>query len=348
MSNKKTALVIAPGRGTYNKAELGYLGRHHSDKPGFVKTVDDYLSALGKTTITELDTREKYSLKEHTRGDNASPLIYGCAYGDYLSIDRNKFDIAAVTGNSMGWYIALACGGALSEYNAAHLITTMGSLMQDSLIGGQMIYLLVDENWQEIPGRYDYLMGLIADINSRSDCELHVSIMLGGMLVFGGNENALGILQETLEPEGKNFPLRIPNHAAFHTALQRPIAEHAQTLMGADLFSKPSVPLIDGRGQIWSPYSTDTAKLYDYTLGHQVYEYYDFTAAVQVGVKEFAPDCLIVLGPGTTLGGAVAQSLIDINWQGLSSKEDFITRQKSDDPIVLAMGMDEQRAAVIS
>jgi [acyl-carrier-protein] S-malonyltransferase len=27
----KSAVVICPGRGTYNKAELGYLGRHFPD-----------------------------------------------------------------------------------------------------------------------------------------------------------------------------------------------------------------------------------------------------------------------------------------------------------------------------
>ena len=28
---KKTALVVCPGRGTYNKAELGYISQHASD-----------------------------------------------------------------------------------------------------------------------------------------------------------------------------------------------------------------------------------------------------------------------------------------------------------------------------
>ena len=73
--------------------------------------------------------------------------------------------------------------------------------------------------------------------------------------------------------------------------------------------------------------------------------YYDFTRAVQVGVKEFAPDRVIILGPGATLGGAVAQSLIGINWQGWASKEDFATRQKTD-PYILAMGMEDQRKLV--
>ena len=36
----KTAVVICPGRGTYNKAELGYLHRHHADKAALFEAAD--------------------------------------------------------------------------------------------------------------------------------------------------------------------------------------------------------------------------------------------------------------------------------------------------------------------
>ncbi|MEY3533392.1 MAG: hypothetical protein RI979_1416, partial [Pseudomonadota bacterium] len=43
--------------------------------------------------------------------------------------------------------------------------------------------------------------------------------------------------------------------------------------------------------------------------------------------------------------GAVAQSLILANWQGLASKADFQARQTAN-PIVISMGLPEQRALV--
>lgn len=341
---KKKALVICPGRGTYNKEELGYLKRFHGDKKDLIASIDEYRAQQGQETVSSLDNRETFSLSEHSRGDNASPLIYACALADFLSIDRDKYDIAAVTGNSMGWYIALACAGAASNDNALHIINTMGALMQQTLIGGQMIYSLVDENWKPIPGRREYLQQLMADINKQDGCEVHTSIELGGMLVFGGNAPALSALEKALKPEGR-FPMKLQNHAAFHTPLLAPISDHARTILGEDLFTQPSVPLVDGRGGIWTPHGTDVSAVWDYTLGHQVRKYYDFTRAVQVGAKEFAPDCVIILGPGATLGGAVAQSLIGINWQGWGSKEDFAQRQK-DAPYILSMGMEAQRALV--
>ncbi|MEM9106931.1 MAG: ACP S-malonyltransferase, partial [Pseudomonadota bacterium] len=56
----------------------------------------------------------------------------------------------------------------------------------------------------------------------------------------------------------------------------------------------------------------------------------------------FAPDCIIVLGPGNSLGGAVAQSLIGIGWEGMQSKSDFVARQ-SEEPFLISMGLEDQR-----
>lgn len=343
---RRTALVICPGRGTYNKAELGYLARHHSDKSDLLGMIDSYRTAQNQKTVTALDGAERYSIAQHTRGDNASPLIYACSYADYLSIDRGRWDIAAITGNSMGWYIALACAGAADATGGLEIVNTMGTLMQETLIGGQLIYPLVGENWQEIEGRREDLMQKMAMVNENAPGSLYISIELGGLLVFAGTNEALDAFAERLAPEQDRYPMRLQNHAAFHTPLQQTVAEAGQARLSGALFSSPSTPLIDGRGAIWQPFSSDTKSLRDYTLQTQVVETYNFTRAVQVGVKEFAPDALIITGPGTTLGGAVAQCLISIEWQGLRSKADFIARQKSDVPIIYAMGMDGQRHAV--
>ncbi|MCC2110884.1 MAG: ACP S-malonyltransferase [Hyphomicrobiales bacterium] len=342
---KRTAVVVCPGRGTYNKTELGYLARHHGDKRDFIASIDAYRAKAGQETVTALDGADRYSVARHTRGDNASPLIYACAYADYLAIDRDAFDIVAVTGNSMGWYIALAVAGALDVAGGLHLVNTMGTLMQETLIGGQIVYPLVDENWREVPGRREFLDDLLAEVNGRPDHVVSVSIRLGGLAVFAGNEAGLAALAEKLPPEDGRYPMRLANHAAFHSPLQMPVAERARGMLPVDLFADPALPLIDGRGGFWRPKATDTAALWDYTLGTQVVETYDYSAAIRVAMREFAPEAVIILGPGTTLGGATAQCLIGIDWQGLSSKADFASRQKRD-PLILSMGIDEQRAIV--
>ena len=106
------------------------------------------------------------------------------------------------------------------------------------------------------------------------------------------------------------------------------------------------MPLVDGRGVMWSPYATGVEDIFEYTFSHQVVRPYDFTSSIQVAVKEYAPDKVIILGPGMTLGGAVAQSLIDIKWKGITSKDEFGARQSSD-PFILSMGMEDQRSLVL-
>jgi hypothetical protein len=115
-------------------------------------------------------------------------------------------------------------------------------------------------------------------------------------------------------------------------------AENPMTDFGAG-----EIPAIDGQGRIWSPRAFSHEAIYDYTLGAQLIDSYDFTRAVQVAAAEFAPDTIIVLGPGTTLGAPTVQALIASGWRGLSSKANFQARQQ-DEPILISMGMAEQRA----
>jgi len=339
----KTAVVICPGRGTYTKTELGYLKRHHRSRAALLQRFDAQRYALGQETLTDLDGAASYSVARHTRGDNASALIYAATLADFQALAG--IEVVAVTGNSMGWYSALACGGALSAESGFEVVNTMGTLMQKHLIGGQLIYPFVDEDWQPISGLRTALLALIEDISARPGHDLALSIDLGGMLVIAGSEAGLAAFEAAVEPVQARFPMRLANHAAFHTALQTPVAVQGRAALAQLTFGQPDLPLIDGRGQIWWPGATDPEALRAYTLGHQVVEPYDFTRAVVTSAREFAPDLFIITGPGTTLGGAVAQSLILADWRELRSKSDF-SRLQMANPLVISMGMDAQRTSV--
>lgn len=338
--SRKTALVICPGRGVYNADELGYLAQHHADKEKLIKGFDAQRAKLGQELITALDSAARFSVSKFTRGDNASGLIYACSYADFKSIDRAQYDIVGVTGNSMGWYTALACAGALSANDGFRVVNTMGSIMQDNLVGGQILYPFVDENWNPIPSKKAELESLAANIEG-----LYISIYLGGMIVFAGTNQALAKLEEKLPAEGR-FPMRLMNHAGFHSELQNANSAKGKDTLPASLFSQPEIPLIDGRGHRWVPNAVNIDDLWDYTFGHQVVETYDFTKAIVNSVKDLAPDKIIILGPGTTLGGATAQSLISCGWESLTTKDGFTTRQKSS-PYIAAMGLETQRKWVI-
>ncbi|MDT0594563.1 ACP S-malonyltransferase [Glaciecola petra] len=348
--NKQKVVVICPGRGTYNKEELGYFSKYHSDKLHILDTIDAHRAEQNQISIQALDSAPSYQLKKHSAGENASALIYACAIADFAAIDQDKYEVSALIGNSMGWYITLAAAGVLSAENAIKLINTMGSLVSEkggvSETTGQLIYPIVNENWKIDNDKIDLLQNVLDEVSNIPECEAYLSIKLGGYWVLGANKKGLAKLEKLLPKIDQRYPMKLFNHAAFHTPLLQGISKQAKAKLSQTLFKVPQCPIIDGRGHIWQPYSTDTDALYDYTLGHQVYDYYDFSRSVEVVLKEFSPDKLIVLGPGNTLGGAIGQCLVEHKWQGISSKSAFSKRQKQD-PFLLAMGNSEQRALVI-
>ncbi|MCH7742699.1 MAG: ACP S-malonyltransferase [Proteobacteria bacterium] len=345
---KKSAVVICPGRGTYNKDELGYLAKHHSknkEASAFILEIDAARTSLGQVSISELDNMARFKSRLHGTGDNASALIYACALADFRQINLDQYEIVAVTGNSMGWYLSLACAGVLRGQAGFDVVNTMGNLMQTQGGGGQVIYPLVDTDWRQDPELERQCDETVAELNSADDNEIYTSIELGGMRILAGNDAGVKALLDKLPAQQDRFPFQLQHHSAFHSPLLNHIPKLAKAALDSSLFSKADIPLIDGRGKIWQPGAYPIDAIYDYTFEHQVCNTYDFSRAIEVCLKEFAPDHLIILGPGTTLGPPVAQELIKQRWLGLSGKSDFISMQE-DDPFVLSMGIEAQRQLV--
>ena len=334
---KERIVIICPGRGTYTRDTSGYLAAFGASAKPQITYMDEQQKSVGNSTITELDSKP-FRTKTHMSGEHASPLIYACSLSDFLSINQEKYEIVAITGNSMGWYSALALGGVLTNENAYFLISTMGSMMKEGTIGGQIIYSVVDENWHVDESEKEEVLTEIKNVSA------HVSIYLGGYLVIGGEQSALDTLLIKL-PKKDNYPFQLPFHAAFHTPLLESISIKACELLPQSIFQKPTVSLVDGRGHIWSPFSTETVDLYNYTLGHQVTNAYDFFTAITVAIKEFCPDKLVLLGPGNALGGSIGQIMIENNWLDMNSKSAFSSLQK-ENPYLISMSMEEQRKLV--
>ncbi|MGE3681721.1 MAG: ACP S-malonyltransferase [Bdellovibrionales bacterium] len=342
---KKRIVVICPGRGSYTKETLGYLRQYGAAVRDFLDDMDRRRIQRNEPAITALDSADTFQPQMHTRGEHASALIYACAYADFKAIDRDRYEIVAMTGNSMGWYLALAFSESLDWAGGFEVVNTMGSMMKDEIIGGQVIYPISDKDWVKSPERIAAVETAVTRARGTTGVEIFASIYLGGFLVLGANKAGVAALLKELPPV-ENYPFQLIHHAAFHTPLLRDVSARAFRTLPLTLFRKPQIPLIDGRGGIWQPYSTSLSDLYTYTFGHQVVEPYDFTRAVSVALKEFAPDHLVLLGPGSSLGGAIGQILIENRWKNLSSKSDFMQVQV-ESPLLLSMGRADQRSALV-
>lgn len=348
---RRTAIVIAPGRGSYGSKNLQSLKAYHSLPQAnsiysFVDFLDQQRLSQKRVSITEMDQSPKFRQDWHLKGENASDLIFAIASCDFLSINRDMFEIIGVCGNSMGHYIACHWAGALGMAQAFRVVNTMGAMMERDIIGQQIIYSLVNEHWHFAPKKQEALHQMMTQAREKGG-RVYPSIYLGGMQVIGADQIGGDYLMQHLPrfSDTPDYPLFLPFHAAFHTPLLESILPLAHQELPDHLFHSPSIPLIDGRGYIWYPWSSTPHGLWEYTLNHQVVKPYDFTTCIEIALKELAPDVLILTGPGSSLGGAIAQIIIRERWWGIDSKQSFLQRQK-ENPVLLSMGIEDQRNIV--
>jgi len=330
------AVVLCAGRGSYTEATLGSLPAAHP----LVARAEQLRAEFDLEPLAALDGAARFEPARHLRPAHASPLIYVKTLLD-VAAARARYEFVAVGGNSLGWYTALAAAGALSFDDGYRLVQTM-SLLQEELasgttVGGQVLYPVVDEDWRPDPDRAAVVERALAASNG----EAFPSIELGGQRVLAGSNAGVQHLLRTLPPVklGKlTYPIKLAQHGPYHTHLAAPVAAAARGALAGLAFNVPTATLIDGRGRQFTPWSTDVAALRDYTLGAQVTTPYHFTATVRVALREFAPERLVLPGPGNTLGSIAGQVLIAEGWRGVCSKADFQALQASDAPLVDSLG----------
>ena len=137
-------VLVCPGRGSYSRELLGSLRPTPS-----VEAADRFRAHLGRPTPSEMDAAAAYSSRLHVAGENASILTAACTLADRDAL--SDVDVVAVIGNSMGWYTALAVAGALPLEDGLRLVETMGQYQVDNVVGGQLLYPLVDDAWHPLP-----------------------------------------------------------------------------------------------------------------------------------------------------------------------------------------------------
>lgn len=346
----RRVLVVCPGRGSYDRASLGQLAHRQGEAAQILDACDAYRASLDRPTVRALDAAERYQSARHVAGEHASLLTFACAMADLADLDRNRYEVVGVTGNSMGWYTALAASGALALPQAIELVETMGWYQRGNVIGGQLILPCHGSGHLDDPSTIAAIDEALAACREAGH-QTWWSIRLGGYAVLGADRDGLRWLQEHLpstEQSGRTFPAQLPMHSAFHTPLLQPASEAAQRDLAHLTPVAPQVPLIDGRGYVHRPLHADPRELLRYTLTEQVVAPYDFAMAVRAALAHTGADTVVALGPGNSLGGPLARILVAEGWRGARDKASLAARQASDHPVLLSFGVDEQRALLRS
>jgi len=302
----------------------------------WVQQTEKWRRELELESLLELDGADRFEPRRHLRPANVSVLIYVKSMLDAAEAARTH-ELVCVTGNSMGWYTALAVAGALDFEGGFRLVQHMALLQEEGEPGGQVIYPVVDETWNEDP----QLAAKVQAALDGAEGEAYPSITLGGYRVLAGSPAGISHLLEALPSLtlGKvTYPFRLAQHGPYHTPLAASVAKRAREVLGDLDLRMPNIALVDGRGQRFSPWSTDVDALREYTHGRQVVEPFDFSAAVRVCLREWAPERLVLPGPGNSLGGVCGQVLVAEGWRGIRSREDFSRVQGGPDPVLVSMG----------
>jgi len=212
-----------------------------------------------------------------------------------------------------------------------------GGWQRRHTVGGQLVYPTQDEGWTPSGELRAAVDGALREANSAGYAAL--SIDLGGAVVLAADEPGLTSLKAALPPvvRGRTrFPLSLPGHSAFHTPLMAPMAAELEQ---TPPFAPTTSPLVDGSGRLWPAggEACDVAALREYTIHEQVVAPYRFAHSLETAIGALDPEVLVLLGPGSGLGGAIGQVLSRMRWRGIDSKAAFAQAQRSDRPALITL-----------
>lgn len=332
------AVLVCPGQTATASASLGSLPAGHP----LMDRAEELRQGHGLEPLADLDGGAPFDAQRHRRPANAWPLIL---LGGLLDAGRAAADhrLAAVVGNSLGWCTALVVAGALSFDDGFRLVQELALLAEEPLAdsgpGGQVIYPLTDPEWRPDPALGAAVEAALRDGSEPEGAAFH-SVELGSHAVLAGDEPGVARLLRVLPPlqvGDRRFPLRVAAVGPYHTPLLAEAAAAAAERLAGLEWRAPSLTLVDGRGARWSPWSTDPVALAAYTLGEQPTTTYRFATSLRVALREHAPDLLVLLGPGTSLGAICGQLIVAEGYRGLRSKAAFEAAQRSAQPVILGM-----------
>lgn len=329
------AAVAFPGRGAYGPGSLGSLPPTHT----WVRRADQLRAEAGLDALSTVDHAPRFSPAVHLRPLNAWPLTFLAGLLDAERI-ADDHEVVVVVASSIGWYTALAASGALGFDDAFRLVQEMAAAAEEPLpddaAPAELVYPLTDDAWDRDDTRSTAIDAALAAAGSSAARALE----LGSFSVVAGTAEAIEQVGGALPPVrvgGRSYPLRLSAADAWHTPLRSAAARSAADRIGELHWERPNVTLVDGRGARFTPWSTDPAELAAQSLVSHAEAPWDFARAFRVALREYAPEVILLPGPGASLGAACAQLIVAEGYRGIRSRTEFEAVQGGPAPILLSM-----------
>lgn len=330
-------ILVLPGRGPSTAASRGTLPAEHD----WVQHTDELRARLGLPGLASLDAAA-FDSRVHLQPIHAVPLAWltGMLDAERAALDHG---IAAVLGNGIGFITALTATGVIGFDDGFAYVQELGRLQQRPLPGGghggQVIYPRTDQAWRPDEALAASVAATLTAAGGNGRGAVYASVELGGFDVLAGDDAGVERLLRHLAPVRvgeRRYPLRLPLQTPDHTPLATHLVPELAARMARTGWERPQVTLIDGAGHRWTPWSTDPSAIAAYALGAFLTTPYRFATALRVGLREEAPDLLVVGGPGTGLGALCGQAIVAEGYRGIRTRADF-ERAQASDPVVLSI-----------
>jgi len=329
------AAVAFPGRGSYGPGSLGSLPAGHP----WVARAEELRAAAGLSALSGIDAAERFTPALHLRAANAWPLTFLVSLLDAERI-ADDHEVVVVVASSIGWYTALAASGALEFDDAFRLVQQMALAaeepLDDEATAAELVYPLIDDGWERDETRSGLIDAALSDAGEGAMRALE----LGSFSVISGTAGAVERVSASLPPVtmgGRSYPLRLASADAWHTPLRARSAANAAARLSDLAWERPKVTIVDGRGVRFTPLATDPARLAEQSLVGHAEAPYDFARAFRVALREYAPDVVLLPGPGATLGTACAQLIVAEGYRGIRSRTELEAVQTGPSPLLLSM-----------
>jgi [acyl-carrier-protein] S-malonyltransferase len=225
---------VFPGQG----AQAIGMGKALADAYPAAKAVfDEVDAALGESLSSLIWEGD---IAELTLTRNAQPALMATSLAVMRALEAEGIAIGAasyVAGHSLGEYSALAAGGAISVSDAARLLRTRGTAMQEAVpVGvGAMAALLGLDFAAATEVAKEAAQGQVCQAANDND---------PAQVVVSGHREAVERAVEIAKAKGAKRALLLPVSAPFHCELMAPAARVMAEALDDVEINEPAVPVV--------------------------------------------------------------------------------------------------------
>ena len=228
------------------------------------------------------------------------------------NLTKEKLNIEAVAGHSVGEYAALYSAGVISFEDAIKLVSLRGELMFSTGENepGTMFAVIGMED--------DVLIDICKELNTNGNVVVPANFNSPGQIVISGSRDYLRENSGIFKERGARMAMELPVSGAFHSPLMKPAQDKLAEAINNIEFKNASIPVYTNVDAKPETNSEDLKRNLIKQLTAPVLWTLILNNLQKDGYTDF-----VEIGPGNVLQGLCKRTLKDINISGFDKLQDI-------------------------